>query len=116
MPKTQGIKLALLLKKTTIGVVTSRLTDKSNTVISGLHVCECVCVCIVLTIYAVLLLVQLVLMPCEMSSMGGQDKQESLVPVLTDTVAVQRFLVLSQPLPDHPPLQRGVEPKVMADL
>lgn len=74
------------------------------------------CVCLLLTLYALLLLVQFVLLPCEMSSMSGEDEQERLVSTLTDTVAVQRLPVLSQPLPYHPALQRGGEPKVMADL
>lgn len=76
----------------------------------------CVCVLSLLTLHALLLLVQTVLLPCEMSSMGGEDKQESLVSIATDTVAVQRVPVPSQPLPDHPTLQRGAEPKVMAEL
>lgn len=69
-----------------------------------------------LTLYALLLLVLFLLMAREVSSLGGKDEQEGLVPVVTDAVAVQRVLVLSQPLPDHPALQQRVEPEVMADL
>lgn len=76
----------------------------------------CVSVSALLTLYALLILVQLDLLPCEMSSVGREDEEESLVSVLMDTVAVQRIPVLSQPLPDHPALHRGGETEIMADL
>lgn len=72
--------------------------------------------CVLLTFYALLLLLLPVLLLREMSSMSGEDEQEDLVAALTDAVAVQCVLVLSQPLPDHPALQRRGEPEVVADL
>lgn len=69
-----------------------------------------------MTLYALLILVQPVLLPCEMSVMGRKNEEESLVSTLTETVAVQCLPVLSQPPADHPALHRGGEPEVLADL
>lgn len=71
---------------------------------------------LVSTVHALLLLVQLVLVPCEMSGLGGEDEQESLVSALANTVAVQSLVVPRQPLPDHPALQRRGELKLKVDL
>ena len=73
-------------------------------------------VCVLLTFNALLLLLLPVLLLREMSSMSGEDEQEGLVAAVTDAVAVQCLAVLSQPLPNHPALQRGDEPEVVADL
>lgn len=71
---------------------------------------------VLVTLYALLVLVLPVLLQCEMSSLGREDEEESRVSIPADAVAVQRLPVLSQPLANHPALQRGVKPKITVDL
>ena len=70
----------------------------------------------ILTLQALLLCIQLLLLSCEVSGLRRQNKQEGLVSIPTHTVTVQRLSVLCQTLPNHPALQFRVEPKVMANL
>lgn len=52
----------------------------------------------------------------ETSGLGREDEEEGLVSVLADAVVVQRLLVLSQALANHPALQQGVEAEIVVDL
>lgn len=69
-----------------------------------------------MTLYALLVLVLPVLLQCEMGSLGREDEEESRVSIPADAVAVQRLPVLSQPLANHPTLQRRVEPEITVEL
>ena len=69
-----------------------------------------------LTLQTLLLCVQMLLPSGEVSGLRRQDEQEGLVSVPAHAVAVQRVSVLRQALPDHPALQRRVEPVVSVDL
>lgn len=56
------------------------------------------------------------LFAAQIGSLGGKDKEEGCIIMVSDPIMIQGFSVLGEALPDHPALEGRVEAIVTIDL